>query len=116
MSKTILIRCTAPRRRDALEETARLALNFVDLAFGPEFPELKASEHIQIHLTALALVKGCHLPETAQDLLEAVQVFGVPIKRIVEPEEETLEEEWSEWWRNLETTGPTEFDMVIDIK
>lgn len=114
MRKKLLIRCSEPQRRDALEESARLALAFVVVGTSPGFADLKTERDLEIHLSAHSLQQGCYLPETAQDLLEAVQAFGVPIKKIA-AEGESVPQEWAPWWDELPWADQTEFEKTLEI-
>lgn len=111
----VLLKCVDPSRRDALEETARLALSFVTVTCGPGFPDFKASRDLAIHLTEVALRKGCHLPDVAQELLEAVQAHGVSILRGSEPGGE-ITPEWKDWWKTLPEAPEEEYSLVLEIR
>lgn len=115
MSKRILISCLEPQRRDALEETARLALTFITVSTSPGYTKFKPTNSLEIHLSALALKTGCHLPDIAQDLLEAVQAFGVKVKRL-SVFEESVSEEWREWWKSLPKVERETFDLELEIR
>ena len=110
-----LIACLNPERRDALEETARLALNFITVAAGPGYSELKASRDVKVHLSPVALRQGCHLPDMAQELLEAVQAHGVEILKVSEPTAD-IAPEWCEWWEELPLVSEDEFKTVLEIR
>ena len=113
--RRVLISCLEPQRRDALEETARLALTFVTVTTAPGYPDFKPSSNLEVHLSALALKLGCHLPDIAQDLLEAVQAFGIPIKRL-SVNDESVSEEWLDWWRELPKVERETFDLELEIR
>jgi hypothetical protein len=111
----VLVCCLEPERRDALEETARLALNFVTVTTGPGYSDFKASRDIKVHLSAVALRRGCHLPDMAQELLEAVQAHGIEILRAAQPEGE-ITPEWAQWWEELPQVDEEEFELVLEIR
>lgn len=113
--KTIVIRCVAPERRDALEEAARLALSFISVGMGPEFPSFQCNKHLELHLSSLALVEGCHLPDTAQELLEALQAFGVSVRK-VKAKNDSATEEWKQWWKTLDVAVDRDFDVELEIR
>jgi hypothetical protein len=115
LMKSVLVRCVAPERRDALEETARLALSFITLASGPDFPEFQSRRDLEVHLSVESLVEGCHLPDTAQELLEAVQAFGVSIKKVVSASVD-VGEEWQAWWKTLDFATDRTFDLELEIR
>lgn len=115
MKRTVAVRCVAPERRDALEEVARLALSFITISMGPEAPDFDCRGGLEIQLSSNALIEGCHLPDTAQELLEAVQAFGVKIKKTC-PNTRMAAAEWQEWWDGLETVDPDrEFELELEI-
>lgn len=115
MKRTVAVRCVAPQRRDALEEVARLALAFITLSMMPESKDFSCRTDLELHLSASALVDGCHLPDTAQDLLEAVEAFGVSIRR-VDSRARVAAEEWQQWWEGLPQVDPDrEFDLELEI-
>lgn len=103
MNRLIEIRCTAPQRRDALEESARLALAFLSVSARPGGRKLWQDQQLRMVLSVEALDQGCYLPEAAQELLEAVQAYGVAIARL--PSESPPPDEWSDWWYDLEEAG-----------
>ena len=111
----VLIRCLDPERRDALEETARLALNFVTVTTGPGYSDFKVSRDVKVHLSEFALRHGCHLPDTAQELLEAVQAHGVKIFRVSSTDDEPTSE-WAHWWEDLPEATDLESDIVLEIR
>ena len=94
---------------------ARLALAFVTLGSGPDFPRFRAGEAVELHLTAEALLWGCHLPETAQDLLEAVQAHGVSVVKIA-TSSDSLGEEWQPFWQDLDELVSSNFDIILEIQ
>lgn len=115
MRRSVAVRCVAPLRRDALEEVARLVLSFVTVSTRPDSPEFKFHTDLELHLSATALVDGCHLPDTAQDLLDAVEAFGVSIRK-VDSRSRAAGVEWQEWWDGLEPVDPDrEFDIELEI-
>ena len=115
MSRTVAVRCVAPERRDALEEVARLALTFVTLSLGPEAPDFHCVGGLEVHISPSALIEGCHLPDTAQELLEAVQAFGVKIKKTC-ADTKVAAPEWQDWWSKLEVLDPNqEYDLELEI-
>jgi hypothetical protein len=91
-----------------------LALAFVSVGHGPLFSDFQASRDLQLHLSLQALKEGCHLPETAQDLLEGLQAFGVAVVKTVDEEREPGVE-WAAWWNGLETVTDRAFDLELDI-
>jgi hypothetical protein len=97
-----------PVCRDALEDTARLALTFVTVTTSPGYSDFKSSRDLEVHLSSEALKNGCHLPDLAQELLEAVQAYGVRVLR-TESEVE-VSSEWAEWWSRLPEVGEKEED------
>lgn len=113
--RTVVVRCVAPERRDALEETARLALSFISVGMGPEFPDFDCKSSLEVHLSSTALVEGCHLPDTAQDLLEAVQAFGVPVRKLKSKNDSTTDE-WKNWWSTLEVAVDRDFDIELEVR
>lgn len=114
MAASIDIRCTEPSRRDALEESARLALSFVSVASRPGFSLDWRRQALRLTLGVQALHDGCYLPDAAQQLLEAVQSFGVTIERERE-ETEPVPQEWTEWWSALPLESEKSFDLVLEI-
>lgn len=115
MSRSVVIRCLAPQRRDALEEVARLVLSFVTISSGPDSLGLCAQTDLELHLSSAALTDGCHLPDTAQDLLDAVEAFGVAIRK-ADSNSLVGGEEWQEWWDGLESVDPNKvFDLELEI-
>jgi hypothetical protein len=116
MASSVEIRCFDPLRRDALEEAARLALSFVAVASRPQFTLNWRQGALQLTLTSTALRDGCYLPETAQQLLEAAQSFGVKVMRKERPGDETPSEEWASWWSALPLCPEsTDFELVLEI-
>lgn len=115
MSASVEIRCTEPRRRDALEESARLALSFVSVASKPGFTLNWREGALRLTLASPALHDGCYLPETAQQLLEAVQSFGVSIVRLEREGDDEAPEEWTEWWSALPLAEQGDFSTVLEI-
>lgn len=113
--KRVLLRCLEPDCRDALEETARLALTYITVTTTPGYSEFQAGRDLQVHLSAQALSDGCHLPEMAHDLLEALQAHGVVVARVADFEAE-LSEEWQDWWSELNEAAEFPADLVLDIK
>ncbi len=115
MKRSVAVRCVAPLRRDALEEVARLVLSFITVSTRPDSPGFRFSEDLELHLSAAALVDGCHLPDTAQDLLDAVEAFGIPIRK-VDNRSRVAGQEWQEWWDGLDMVDPNrEFDIELEI-
>ena len=110
----VVVRCTDPVRRDALAETARLALAFISLGSGPDFQHFDSRNGLRVELSAKALENGCHLAESAQELLEAVQAFGVPIYRM--GAELKPSEVWAEWWQKLPPAESRESDIELEIR
>lgn len=111
----IVISCLDPHRRDALEEAARLALSFMTVSTKPERLDFQPREQLQVHLSALALRNGCHLPDAAQELLEAVQAYGIPVKRL-SVKNEAVGEEWLDWWKALPVVDRETFDLELEIR
>lgn len=115
MASSVNIRCVNPLRRDALEESARLALSFVSVASRPGF-QLKWKEgELRLTLSTAALHDGCYLPETAQQLLEAVQAFGVHVVRLERDGDEPAPEEWTRWWSALPVETERPYDLKLEI-
>ena len=126
-SKTVNIRCLAPKRRDALEESGRLALSFISKFCTPEFFEPNIPDRLSVTLATPALKDGCYLADSAQVMLEAVQAYGVKIGRKLPQSlsgqgdvatlnlKEDLPDEWRAWWLKLPIVGDTEADLVIEI-
>lgn len=112
--RRVKISCHSPKRRDALEEAARLALAYVSVGTGPDFPDFVVNQALELHLSASALTEGCHLPETAMELLEAVQAFGIPVKKITD-DSAVPTEEWSEFWSELGPVVPVAFHVELEI-
>jgi hypothetical protein len=112
---SVEIRCLDPLRRDALEESARLALSFVAVASRPGFSLNWRDEGLRLTLSTAALHDGCYLPETALQLLEAVQAFGVKVVRLERDGDELVPEEWSQWWSSLPLGTEKSYQMVLDI-
>ncbi|MCA9781446.1 MAG: hypothetical protein KC800_32235 [Candidatus Eremiobacteraeota bacterium] len=111
----VAIKCLTPVCRDALEDAARLALTFVTVTTTPGYSDFKASRDLELHLSARALKDGCHLPDLAQELMEAVQAYGIPVFR-TEAEGE-VSPEWSDWWNRLpEVEGSDEFELSLEIR
>lgn len=115
MASSIEIRCTQPRRRDALEESARLALSFVSVASKPGFALDWRKGALRLTLATPALHDGCYLPETAQQLLEAAQSFGISIVRLDRDGDEPAPEEWTAWWSALPPAQDGDFSTVLEI-
>ena len=115
MASSVNIRCLDPLRRDALEESARLALSFVSVASRPGFRLDWKEGALRLTLSTAALLDGCYLPETAQQLLEAVQAFGVQVVRIERDGDEPAPEEWTSWWSALPVGAEKTFDLSLDI-
>lgn len=115
MARSIEIRCVDPMRRDALEESARLALSFVAVASKPGFSLDWRTGDLRLILSAAALHDGCYLPETAQQLLEAVQAFGVKVVRLERDSDEAAPEEWTAWWSALPAWTERAFDLILEI-
>lgn len=116
MAKTVEVRCFDPLRRDALEESARLALSFVAVASRPGYTLKWREGGLQVTLTTAALQDGCYLAETAQQLLEAAQSFGVKVVRLERTGDEPAPEEWAGWWSALPAqVEQTPFDLVLEI-
>lgn len=111
----VLLKCVDPYRRDALEETARLALNFVTVTHGPGYPNFKACRDLTVHISWTALEQGCHLPDVAQELLEAVQAHGVKVQRVLDPEAE-ISPEWRDWWGGLPEAEEDEDALVLEMR
>ena len=115
MASSVHIRCLDPQRRDALEESARLALSLVAVASRPGFSMKWREDALRLTLSTAALHDGCYLPETAQPLLEAVQAFGVKIVKIDREGDEPPPEEWTQWWAALPLAEEWSFEIVLDI-
>lgn len=115
MPASVEIRCTEPRRRDALEESARLALSFVAAASKPGVSLNWREGALRLTLATAALHDGCYLPETAQQLLEAVQSFGIAIVRLERDDDEAAPEEWTDWWSALPLGDEGSFETVLEI-
>lgn len=109
------IRCVAPLRRDALEEAARLALSFVAVASKPGFSLDWRAQALRLTLSEAALRDGCYLPDSAQQLLEAVQAFGVVIEREPASASEPVAPEWTDWWSALPLSTEKSFDLVLEL-
>lgn len=112
MSRRIEIRCTDPQRRDALEESARLTLAFLSVSARPGGRKLWRDQQLRLVLSVEALHQGCYLPEAAQDLLEAIQAYGVSVTRL--PSETEPPTEWVEWWQELPETEPSD-EAVLEL-
>jgi len=112
--KSVVVRCVSPQRRDALEEAARLALSFITLSTGPDFRDFNSRRDLEVHLSAEALLEGCHLPDTAQELLEAVQAYGVALRKVSTTGTD-VGEEWEAWWESLEPVSDRVFDLELEI-
>ncbi|HIB67666.1 MAG TPA: hypothetical protein EYO33_21840 [Phycisphaerales bacterium] len=110
----VVVRCIDPVRRDALAETARLALAFISVGSGPDFQHFDSRKGLRVELSARALENGCHLAESAQELLEAVQAFGVPIYRL--ESESDVSEAWADWWQTLPLKEARETDIDLEIR
>jgi hypothetical protein len=110
-----LVCCLDPQRRDALEETARLALNFVTVTKGPGYSDFEVGRDIKVHLSELALKNGCYLPDSAQELLEGAQAHGVEILRVSDSDVE-MSPEWESWWKSLAQATDDEFQIVLEIR
>lgn len=115
MAKSVNIRCLDPLRRDALEEAARLALSFVSVASRPGFQLRWKEGDLRLTLSPSALLDGCYLPETAQQLLEAVQAFGVNVVRLERAGDEPVPEEWTAWWSALPAETERPFELNLEI-
>lgn len=127
-SKSINICCLSPKRRDALEESGRLALSFISKFCSPDFFDPNFKELITITLDTPALKDGCYLADSAQVMLEAVQAYGVKIGRRLpqnlsgQGDVATLNlkvdipDEWREWWLKLPIVGDSTADLVIEIR
>ncbi|MFA5508262.1 MAG: hypothetical protein WC314_06630 [Vulcanimicrobiota bacterium] len=113
--KRVVLKCLEPNCRDALESTARLALTFVTVTTGPGFSDFRAERDLQVHLSALALKDGCHLPDLAQELLEAVQAYGIVVQRAADEE---VPPEWADWWKELAPIEEAEGEdpLVLEIR
>lgn len=114
MTKSIEVRCLAPQRRDALEESARLVLAFVSVCSRPD-RRSDWQKKLRLTLSAGALHDGCYLAESAQSLLEAVTAFGVQVCRQKAGDELDPPEEWSQWWGELPLVDEHKFDLVLEI-
>lgn len=101
MPSSIDVSCLAPLRRDALEESARLVLSLVSVSSKPGFEFGWREGGLRLILTTNALEDGCYLPETAQQLLEAVQAFGIAVVRLEREGDKACPEEWKPWWDTL---------------
>lgn len=112
MTKRVMIRCTEPKRKDALEETARLALAYVTLGSGPKKKQFDFRNNLVVQLSASALRDGCHLSETAQVLLEALGHYGVRVERVGDDE---VAENWNDWWTGLNEPSDEKFDLTLEI-
>ena len=95
----VVVKCLEPVCRDALEDTARLALTFVTVTTSPGYSDFKASRDLEVHLSPAALKDGCHLPDLAQELMEAVQAYGVRVCRVKSGAD--ISSEWADWWSRL---------------
>lgn len=111
----VLVRCVDPQRRDALVESARLVLSFVSVGSGPDFNHFDCRTGLRLVLSPLALSQGCHLAESAQELLEAVQAFGVDVQRVETPAAE-ISEDWLEWWNALPLASEKASDIELEIR
>ena len=111
----VVVKCLEPVSRDALEDTARLALTFVTVTTGPGYSDFKASRDLEVHLSSKALKDGCHLPDLAQELMEAVQAYGIRIYRIVAGTE--VSSEWADWWSRLPEAAEKDGDgLSLEIR
>ena len=111
----VVVKCLEPVCRDALEDTARLALTFVTVTTGPGYSDFKASRDLEVHLSPAALKEGCHLPDLAQELMEAVQAYGVRVFRI--KSEIEVSSEWADWWSSLPEVEEGDEDKVsVEIR
>ena len=115
MKRTVEIRCLDPQRRDALEESARLALAFVSVCSRPDRRLEWRRDKLRLTLTASALSDGCYLPESAQQLFEAVLAFGVPVVRRSEAGDEAPPAEWVDWWEVLPEADDRTYEMTLEI-
>lgn len=112
---SIEVRCTDPYRRDALEEAARLTLSFVAVGSRPDFNFAWRNGGLRLVLSTHALEDGCYLPEAAQQLLEAVQAFGVPVVRLARGGDKPCPEEWLPWWSKLPQESEGDFNLILPI-
>lgn len=111
----VVVKCLKPVSRDALEDTARLALTFVTVTTGPGYSNFRASQNLEVHLSSAALKNGCHLPDLSQELMEAVQAYGIRILRI--KGETEVSSEWAEWWNELPEVEENEEDeLSLEIR
>ena len=115
MIKSVEVRCLEPLRRDALEEAARLVLSFVAVSSRPGRVPLWRDQSLRLTLSPAALHDGCYLADAAQQVLDAVQAFGIQVVRADSHSDEAPPEEWSQWWASLETAAEREFDLVLEI-
>lgn len=114
MSRVFEVRCTDPNRRDALEEAARLTLAFVAVSARPGGTRLWKDGQLRLVLSVKALHNGCYLAEAAQDLLEALQSYGVPVTKL--EQEQDPPKEWEQWWKALPpATDSPQAETVIEL-
>lgn len=115
MKRTVEIRCLDPQRRDALEESARLALAFVSVCSRPNRRLQWREDKLRLTLTAAALSDGCYLPESAQRLMDAVSAYGIEVRRQVRAGEGAPPPEWAELWESWELADEKAFELVLEI-
>lgn len=109
----VLVKCVKPVRRDALAESARLVLSFISVGSGPDFNHFDSRNGLCLELSAEALSRGCHLAESAQELLEAIQAFGVSVVRV--KSESPVSEDWKQWWEALPEKEERDYDIELEI-
>ncbi len=109
------VRCTAPLRRDALEEAARLILSFRSVASRPIFYPRWKEGRLRLTVASAALSDGCYMAEAAQMILEAVQGHGIEVVKAEETGQARIPAEWADWWSALKSESAREFDLVLEI-
>lgn len=114
MITSVEVRCLNPLRRDALEEAARLVLSFVSVSSRPGYRLDWRGGALRLRLSPQALRDGCYLPESAQQLLEAAQSFGVHVVR--DTDQGDIPEEWESWWAQLPLANDSAFELSLEIR
>ncbi len=115
MKRTVEIRCLDPQRRDALEESARLALAFVSVCSRPDRRLEWRQDKLRLTLTASALSDGCYLPESAQRLMDAATAYGIEIRRKERDGDGDPPAEWASLWETWAPSDDKTFELVLEI-
>ena len=92
-----------------------MALAFVSAASKPGRSLEWRKTSLRVSLTTAALHDGCYLPESAQQLFEAVLAFGVPVVRRSEAGDEAPPAEWVDWWEVLPEADDRTYEMTLEI-